>query len=126
MEVHFPSQCQSVIGPLRDALEVVNGKWKLQILVAIRSGNHRFSDIERSIPLLSSKVLSKELKDLEAHHLISRTVREGPPVTVEYEALPYALTLDPVIFALRDWGVAHRRKITGKEAVRLTSVESGG
>jgi DNA-binding HxlR family transcriptional regulator len=121
MEAHFPSKCNSVIGPLRDALEVVNGKWKLQILVAIRSGNHRFRDIERSIPLLSSKVLSKELKDLEAHHLISRTVHEGPPVTVEYEALPYALTLDPVIFALRDWGVAHRQKITGKVAAPVVS-----
>ena len=115
MEAHFPAKCKSVIGPLRDALEVVNGKWKLQILVAIRSGNHRFSDIERSIPLLSSKVLSKELKDLEAHQLISRTVHQGPPIAVEYEALPYAATLDSVIFALRDWGVGHRRKITGKQ-----------
>lgn len=116
MEAHFPAQCQAVIGPLRDALDVVNGKWKLQILVAIRSGSHRFRDIERSIPLLSAKVLSKELKDLEAHQLIRRTVHQGPPVTVEYEALPYAATLDSVIFALRDWGLAHRRKITGKQA----------
>jgi len=61
-------------------------------------------------------VLAKELKDLEQHQLIRRTVQEGPPVLVTYEVLPYADTLDPVIFALRDWGLRHRQKIMGQEA----------
>ncbi|RZK22353.1 MAG: transcriptional regulator [Hymenobacter sp.] len=103
------------IKPLRDALDIINGKWKLQIIVAIRTGHQRFRDIERSIPGISSKVLAKELKDLEMHLLIKRTVREGPPVAVSYEALPYAATLDPVILSLRDWGVKHREKVMGQE-----------
>ena len=115
----FPTlgHCITSIRPLRDALDIINGKWKLLILVAIRTGHGRFRDIERSIPGISSKVLAKELKDLEQHQLISRTVREGPPVLVSYTALPYAETLDPVIFALRDWGARHREKIMHPEAV---------
>jgi DNA-binding HxlR family transcriptional regulator len=106
--------CVSTLPLLRDALDVINGKWKLLILVAIATGHQRFREIERSIPDISSKVLAKELKDLEQHQLIRRTVQEGPPVLVTYEVLPYADTLDPVIFALRDWGLNHRKKIMGQ------------
>ena len=116
METPTLGHCISAIRPLRDALDVINGKWKLQILVAIRTGHQRFREMERSIPGISSKVLAKELKDLEMHLLIKRTVHEGPPVQVSYEASPYAATLDPVIFALRDWGARHREKIMGQEA----------
>ncbi|MFD1871998.1 winged helix-turn-helix transcriptional regulator [Hymenobacter bucti] len=105
--------CIEAIRPLRDALDIVNGKWKLQILVALRVGHHRFRELERVIPGISSKVLAKELKDLEQHQLIQRTVHEGPPVLVKYDILPYAITLDPVISALRDWGEGHRKKIMG-------------
>ena len=108
--------CISSVRPLRDALDVVNGKWKLLILVALNTGHHRFREIERSIPDISSKVLAKELKDLEQHQLIKRTVQEGPPVLVTYEVLPYADSLDPIIFALRDWGLKHRQKIMGPAA----------
>ncbi|MVN78721.1 transcriptional regulator [Hymenobacter sp. HMF4947] len=116
MEFLTPGHCISSIRPLRDALDVINGKWKLQILVVITTGHQRFREIERSIPSISSKVLAKELKDLEAHKLIKRTVQEGPPVLVTYEVLPYADSLDPVIFALRDWGLKHRAMIMGPDA----------
>jgi DNA-binding HxlR family transcriptional regulator len=106
--------CVSTLPLLRDALDVINGKWKLLILVAIATGHQRFREIERSIPDISSKVLAKELKDLEQHQLIRRTVQEGPPVLVTYEVLPYADSLDPVIFALREWGLNHRKKIMGQ------------
>ena len=117
MHIENPSHCITSLRFLRDALDVVSGKWKLQILVAIRLGHQRFREIERSIPSISSKVLAKELKDLEVHQLIRRTVQEGPPVLVTYELLPYADTLDPVIFSLRDWGVGHRKKIMGQDSV---------
>jgi DNA-binding HxlR family transcriptional regulator len=121
MHIENPTHCISSLRFLRDALDVVSGKWKLQILVAIRIGHQRFREIERSIPGISSKVLAKELKDLEVHQLIQRTVQEGPPVLVTYELLPYADTLDPVIFSLRDWGLGHRKKIMGQEATIETT-----
>ncbi len=100
--------------PVRDALDVISGKWKLQIIISISSGNKRFREIERSIPKITSKVLAKELKDLEEHQLIKRTVYDESPVLVEYTKTPYSDTLWDVINALQKWGINHRKKILGK------------
>ena len=111
MEPHSPAHCLSALKPLRTALAVINGKWKLQILVALDTGHCRFGDLKASIPAISAKVLAKELKDLEAHQLIRRLVQPGPPVAVHYQVLPYARTLDPIIFQLRDWGMQHETRL---------------
>lgn len=108
------ADCHKVIMPVRDALDVISGKWKLPIIIAIGRGHKRFRDIERSIPKITSKVLSKELKDLETHQLLKRTVFDTQPVSVEYTLTPYAATLDSVIFSLQQWGTQHRRKMLGK------------
>lgn len=108
------TECLAALLPVRDALDVVSGKWKLLILISISAGNSRFREIERSIPNITSKVLAKELKDLEQHQLIKRTVYDNAPVIVEYTTTPYASSLGKVIKALRDWGVGHRKQIMGK------------
>ena len=113
MKRHDPVQCTYTINALRSALEVLNGKWKLPILVAIMLGARHFRGLERSIPGISTKMLAKELKELEANQLIQRTVHPGPPILVEYEALPYAHTLDPVISIVRDWGLQHQQRLVG-------------
>jgi DNA-binding HxlR family transcriptional regulator len=107
------TECGGELLPIRDALEVISGKWKLQIIIAIAHGNKRFREIERSIPNMTSKVLAKELKDLEEHELIKRTVYDESPVLVEYTLLPYADTLRDVINSLHTWGVNHRKRIIG-------------
>lgn len=53
------------------------------------SGNKRFREIERSIPKISSRVLAKELKGLEDHQLIKRTVYDSSPVLIEYTTTDY-------------------------------------
>ncbi|NML63909.1 helix-turn-helix transcriptional regulator [Hymenobacter sp. RP-2-7] len=116
MPHHDATQCTATINSLRSALVVLNGKWKLQILVALLSGARHFRGLERSVPGISTKVLAKELKDLEAHQLIQRTVHPGPPIVVVYEALPYASTLDPVIDVLRAWGQQHQQRLDAAQA----------
>lgn len=108
------TECSGSMLPVRDALEVISGKWKLMILISISSGNSRFREIERSVPKITSKVLAKELKDLEEHQLIKRTVYDESPVVVEYTTTPYTASLENVIKELRDWGINHRKKIIGK------------
>jgi DNA-binding HxlR family transcriptional regulator len=108
------TECTAAMLPVRDALDVISGKWKLMILISISSGNNRFREIERSVPKITSKVLAKELKDLEEHQLIKRTVYDDSPVIVEYKTTSYAKTLQPVIETLRNWGVNHRKKVIGK------------
>jgi DNA-binding HxlR family transcriptional regulator len=112
--VNKQDDCLSMMMAVRDTLDVINGKWKIMILISLRHGYNRFREIERSIPKISSKVLAKELKDLEEHQLIKRTVNDGYPVLVEYALTPYAQTLEKVMKELHAWGLSHRRKIFGK------------
>jgi DNA-binding HxlR family transcriptional regulator len=112
--IDYKRDCQDAMLTVRDALDVINGKWKLLIIISIIGGNKRFREILRSIPKMSSKVLAKELKDLEVHQLVKRTEYEDAPIQVEYTATEYVHSLGPVIEALHHWGANHRKKIIGK------------
>lgn len=105
------SDCLGTVVPVRDALEVINGKWKLSIIISLGAGNERFTDIQESIPGITPKVLAKELKDLEQNQLIKRVILEEYPVKILYRLEPYADTLSPIIYALKDWGLNHRQRI---------------
>lgn len=59
-------------------------------------------------------MLNKELKELELNKLITRTVLETQPITVQYELTEHGLTLQTIIKNLTEWGMAHRKKIIGK------------
>jgi len=98
---------------IRDAMETLNGSWKLPILLALKGGAKRFRQIAREVEGISDKMLSKELKDLEVNLLVKRTVYDTFPPTVEYEITKHADTLQEVMFALTKWGKLHRKKITG-------------
>jgi len=106
-------ECSGHLLAIGDALEVLNGKWKLPIIVALSFGKFRFRDLQREINI-SPKMLSKELKDLEMQQLVKRTVFDTTPVTVEYSLTEYARTLHDVIEALHNWGMEHRRRVMGK------------
>ena len=106
--------CVDTVKPVRDALDVINGKWKLPIIISVGVGNERFTDIQASIPGITPKVLAKELKELEQHKLIKRLIIEDYPVKISYKLEEYADTLTPIIYALKDWGVNHRQKIIEK------------
>lgn len=112
---HNSQECARNIMPVRDALEVLNGRWKLPILIALSFGKKRFKEISREIPGITDKMLSKELKMLEANELISRTVYDDFPPVVEYDITKHGETLWKVIEELRNWGISHRKKIMGKK-----------
>lgn len=113
-ETNPAKACPSSMRAIKDAIEFLGGKWKLPILLALASsGKQRFGALERSVPGITPKMLSKELQDLEMHRLISRRVLDTKPVTVEYELLPHAHSLRPLIDALAMWGDQHRRFLMG-------------
>ncbi|WP_228728588.1 winged helix-turn-helix transcriptional regulator [Chryseobacterium endalhagicum] len=113
---HNHKDCMQALKPVRDTLDVINGKWKLQIIISLNAGNKRFTEIERSIPKLTSKVLAKELKELEQNGLVERIVKDTYPVSIEYCPTPYTKTLQPVVESLKDWGQNHRKHIFGTPA----------
>lgn len=109
-------QCTGMLLPVRDALDILSGKWKIPIIICLTFGNKRFKEMEREIHGITAKMLSKELKELEINQLVKRTVYDTTPVTVEYSLTEYGKSLKKVIGALRDWGMEHRKRI--KESVK--------
>ena len=95
---------------LNDTLNVMSGKWKLPIIGSLMFGKKRFRELERDIPRITPRMLSKELKDLEMNGMVSRTVYDSIPVTVEYELTKSGLTLTSVLDTMMEWGVVHRKE----------------
>jgi len=106
-------ECSQFTIPIRDTLDILSGKWKLPIIGALITGKKRFKEMERGIPKITARMLSKELKELEVNQLVKRTVYDTTPVTVEYELTSYGTSLQDVLTALRDWGIKHRSRILG-------------
>lgn len=100
---------------LRDAIELLSGKWKFGILLNLYNyGTMRFKDLQETSTGITPKVLSKELQELEENLLITRTVNNTKPVTVSYALTEHAYECQPVLEALVEFGEKHRKKIKGK------------
>lgn len=77
----------------------------------MEGGKMRFMDLIREVDGIAAKMLSKELQDMEMNRLVSRTVLNTKPVTVEYEITEYGRTLSPIIDEIANWGIAYRNSI---------------
>ncbi|HWI93778.1 MAG TPA: helix-turn-helix domain-containing protein [Flavisolibacter sp.] len=105
------AECRATLTSIADALYVIGGKWKLRIIVAMKEGNKRFNEMQRTIEGISAKVLSAELKDLELNGFVTRKVYTGTPVVVEYELTDYCETLNDVLHTLSEWGAMHKETV---------------
>ncbi|MFK7787811.1 MAG: winged helix-turn-helix transcriptional regulator [Crocinitomicaceae bacterium] len=102
--------------PVRDALEVFSGKWKIPIISALNFYEKcGFKELERIVEGITPKMLSKELKFLEDNLLITRTVEDTRPVTVSYSITEYGKTCRSVMSVLYQWGTDYRKKVHGIE-----------
>jgi len=106
--------CPKTARSIKDALEALEGRWKLLILFSLSAGSQRFKEISRAVPGITDKTLSKELKNLEGNKLITRILRNTFPPTVEYAITEHGLSLEKVMDELHYWGLAHREKVMGK------------
>ena len=107
-------ECGSNLKNVIDALYVLNGKWKLPIVLSLVNGSKRFNEILKDVEGISPKILAQELKHLEQNELVLRNVYDTTPVSIGYEASSYSETLKDVLRTLSEWGAGHRKKITGK------------
>ena len=99
-----------------DAMDLLKGKWKIQILVGLSYGSMQFGELRRTVKGIGTKMLARELQELELNNLVSRTENTAnKPVTVTYALTPYAKSLDSVIQEILNWGLNHRKVVTGKE-----------
>lgn len=110
-EVHSVETCSRRILPVKDALEILSGKWKLPIIISLTFGTKRFRQIAKEVEGITDKMLSKELRDLEMNQLVKRTVKDAFPPIVEYTITEHGNSLKTVIESLHDWGLKHRQKV---------------
>ncbi|MFD1630734.1 winged helix-turn-helix transcriptional regulator [Pseudopedobacter beijingensis] len=105
-------QCKTRITAIKDTMEILSGKWKFHILgTLMESGKMRFMDLLREVDGIAAKMLSKELQDMEINRLVTRTVLNTKPITVEYEITEYGKTLEPIINEIANWGIAYRQSL---------------
>lgn len=101
--------------------EVLYGKWKIRLLWFINEGHQRPSELQRKIPDASRRVLTMQLKELEEHELIAKTIYPEVPPRVEYRLTELGKSLIPVIAALGEWGDKHEARLRASITQRTTS-----
>ncbi len=92
---------------LKDVLDVIGGKWSMPIIYNLSKGKMRFKEIERTIKGINTRMLVKELKNLEANGIITREVFATVPPTVEYTLTTKGDKLLPSIKSLHQWGLEY-------------------
>jgi len=113
-EIEPIKECGQTIMAIHDVMDLLNGKWKVAIIACLCFDKMRYSDLLREVRGISGKVLTRDLKDLEMNQLITRTVLNTQPVTVEYEITEYGSTLKNLTNTIAEWGLTHRKRIMGK------------
>jgi DNA-binding HxlR family transcriptional regulator len=100
-----------MLQPVTDSLYVLQGKWRLPILLALATGPKRFGELAKGLSTITDRMLAKELKELEINLVITRAVFEDMPVKVEYALTEHGISLHDVLIELQQWGLRHRKKI---------------
>jgi DNA-binding HxlR family transcriptional regulator len=100
-----------MLQPVTDSLYVLQGKWRLPILLALATGPKRFRELAKALATITDRMLAKELKELEVNLLINRKVFEDMPVKVEYTLTEHGISLHDVLIELQQWGLRHRKKV---------------
>lgn len=109
------NSCAESRRAMRDAVELLSGKWKFSILMELATVSPlKFKDLQEAVVGISPKVLSNELYDLEQNLLVTRTVNNTKPITVSYALTGYAYEVQPVLNALIEFGTKHGKKIREK------------
>lgn len=93
--------------PVEGTLSLIGGKWKGVILYHLLNGTLRFNELRRRVPNVTQRMLTTQLRELEAHGLVLRTVYAQVPPKVEYSLSVRGQSLAPVIRALEAWGRAN-------------------
>ena len=94
--------------PVATTVQLIGNKWKLLIIRNLLVGPQRFTEIIKTIPGISKKVLTENLRALEDDGLVEREIFAEVPPRVEYSLSPLGKTLRPILDAMRDWGIDYK------------------
>jgi DNA-binding HxlR family transcriptional regulator len=89
------------------AIGLIDGKWKSVILFHLLSGTLRFSELRRHLVIVTPRMLTNQLRELEVDGLITRKIYAQVPPKVEYSLSPLGHSMAPILLALKSWGDAN-------------------
>lgn len=96
--------------PVETTLTLISDKWKVLILRDLLTGTKRFGELKKSLGRVSQKVLTSQLRQMEASGLLTRKVYAEVPPRVEYTLTELGYSLRPVLEAMRDWGEVYKKR----------------
>ena len=99
--------------PVETTLTLIGDKWKVLILRDLMPGTKRFGELKKSIDTVSQKVLTAQLRDMEANGLVHREVYAEVPPRVEYSLTELGQSLKPILDAMWNWGEEYKNSVTG-------------
>ena len=102
--------------PVNTTLDIIGGKWKVLILYHLLPETRRFNELQRLLPEITQRMLTLQLRELEADGIVHREVYPQVPPKVEYSLTDFGRTLEPVIAAMHDWGAAYEAECAGRGA----------
>jgi DNA-binding HxlR family transcriptional regulator len=105
---------ESLICPAEITLRVIGGKWKPVILWHLSGGTRRFSELKRSIPGITQRMLSQQLRELEGDGVVLRKVYAQVPPKTEYSLTVFGRTLCPILRLMCKWGGEHARRLRNR------------
>ena len=94
--------------PVELSLDIIGGKWKMPIIWRLREDTLRYGEIRKSLPKITHKMLTQQLRELESDEIITRKVYQEVPPKVEYSLTLLGKSVIPVIDLLREWGEEYR------------------
>ena len=97
--------------PVATTVQLIGNKWKILIIRNLLTGPQRFTQIAKTIPGISKKVLTDNLRALEDDGLVEREIFAEVPPRVEYSLSQLGKTLQPILDAMRDWGIDYRNSL---------------
>jgi DNA-binding HxlR family transcriptional regulator len=96
---------------VRQILDRVGDKWSLMVIATLQQGVMRYTELQRAIPGISQRMLSRTLAQLQGDGLITRTAYAEVPPRVEYALAPMAASLIEIVVSLIDWAIEHHDEI---------------
>lgn len=115
--IHTDGPC-----PVEEVLAMFGGKWMPAILHHIKDEPKRYNELLRLIPLISRRILTQQLRDLEASGLVQRTRFDSKIPRVEYFMTDLGRTLIPVFDAIEAWGRLHLPTVRGNQRLASATV----
>jgi DNA-binding HxlR family transcriptional regulator len=90
--------------PIKLTMDLIGGKWKITILWFLNEGTRRFSEIQRFLPDITQKMLTQQLREMEANNLITRQIFAEMPPRVEYTSTDNGKRLQEIFTQMSQWG----------------------